>query len=102
MQDPPFFANFSLKPGVIGEINGARALGIFGDSVTTDHISPAGSIKRSSPAGQYLLAQGVACEDFNSYGSRRGNDRGVTRGTLPNAPGTNLKCPAAQGGAPQH
>ena len=98
IQEPPFFANFSLKPGVIGEINGARALGIFGDSVTTDHISPAGSIKRSSPAGQYLLAQGVACEDFNSYGSRRGNDRVMTRGTFANVRIRNLMLPGVEGG----
>jgi len=91
-----------LKPGVIGEINGARALGIFGDSVTTDHISPAGSIKRSSPAGQYLLAQGVACEDFNSYGSRRGNDRVMTRGTFANVRIKNLMLPGVEGGVTKH
>jgi aconitate hydratase len=102
IQEPPFFANFSLKPGVIGEITGARALGIFGDSVTTDHISPAGSIKRSSPAGQYLLAQGVACEDFNSYGSRRGNDRVMTRGTFANVRIKNLMLPGVEGGVTKH
>ncbi len=102
IQEPPFFTNFSLKPGVIGEINGARALGIFGDSVTTDHISPAGSIKRSSPAGQYLLAQGVAREDFNSYGSRRGNDRVMTRGTFANVRIKNLMLPGVEGGVTKH
>jgi len=67
-----FFTNFSLTPGSIKSITGARALGIFGDSVTTDHISPAGAIKKSSPAGKFLLDNGVTFEDFNSYGSRRG------------------------------
>src|SRR5439155_5079503 len=77
IQQPPFFdENTSTKPA---DIRGARALAIFGDSVTTDHISPAGSIKANSPAGKYLIAQGVKPEDFNSYGSRRGNDRVMTR-----------------------
>jgi aconitate hydratase len=98
IQEPPFFANFGLHPGVIREIKGARALGIFGDSVTTDHISPAGSIKKSSPAGKYLLGHGVACEDFNSYGSRRGNDRVMTRGTFANVRIKNLMAPGTEGG----
>jgi aconitate hydratase len=98
IQEPPFFLNFSMQPGAITEIRGARALGIFGDSVTTDHISPAGSIKKSSPAGQYLLAQGVAVEDFNSYGSRRGNDRVMTRGTFANVRIKNLLVPGSEGG----
>src|SRR5215469_11603012 len=71
IQEPPFFTSFSLQPGEIREIIAARPLGIFGDSVTTDHISPAGSIKKTSPAGKYLLENGVNFEDFNSYGSRR-------------------------------
>ncbi|MGN6554306.1 MAG: aconitate hydratase, partial [Verrucomicrobiota bacterium] len=71
IQEPPFFTSFGLTAGAIHEIKGARALGIFGDSVTTDHISPAGSIKKSAPAGKYLLDHGVTFEDFNSYGSRR-------------------------------
>ena len=75
------------------EIAGARALGIFGDSVTTDHISPAGSIKKSSPAGKYLIGQGVEATDFNSYGSRRGNDRVMTRGTFANVRIKNLMIP---------
>src|SRR5439155_12468287 len=75
IQEPPFFKNFSLQPGEIREIKGARPLGIFGDSLTTDHISPAGSIKKTSPAGKYLTDHGVTVPDFNSYGSRRGNDR---------------------------
>src|SRR5439155_20670888 len=98
IQEPPFFANFGLKPGEIQEIKGARALGIFGDSVTTDHISPAGSIKKTSPAGKFLLENGVAFEDFNSYGSRRGNDRVMTRGTFANVRIKNLMAPGTEGG----
>jgi aconitate hydratase len=98
IQEPPFLVDFSLEPGVIGEIRGARALGIFGDSVTTDHISPAGSIRKSSPAGQYLLQRGVGAEDFNSYGARRGNDRIMTRGTFGNVRIKNLMVPGTEGG----
>src|SRR6185369_11969899 len=98
IQEPPFFGEFSLKPGEIREIKGARPLGIFGDSVTTDHISPAGSIKKNSPAGKYLLENGVAFEDFNSYGSRRGNDRVMTRGTFANVRIKNLMAPGTEGG----
>jgi len=98
IQEPPFFANFSLQPGGIREIKAARPLGIFGDSVTTDHISPAGSIKKTSPAGKYLLENGVAFEDFNSYGSRRGNDRVMTRGTFANVRIKNLMVPGIEGG----
>jgi aconitate hydratase len=98
IQEPPFFTRLGPQPGVIGEIRGARALGIFGDSITTDHISPAGSIKRSSPAGKYLLEHGVAFEDFNSYGSRRGNDRVMTRGTFANVRLKNLMAPGTEGG----
>ena len=98
IQQPPFFLNFSPRPGQISEIKGARALGIFGDSVTTDHISPAGSIKKSSPAGKYLMEHGVAFEEFNSYGSRRGNDRVMTRGTFANVRIKNLMVPGTEGG----
>ena len=98
IQEPPFFQGFALQPGTIAEIRGARALGIFGDSVTTDHISPAGSIKKNSPAGKYLLDNGVAFEDFNSYGSRRGNDRVMTRGTFANVRIKNLMVPGVEGG----
>jgi aconitate hydratase len=97
IQEPPFFTNFSLSPGAIKEIKGARPLGIFGDSVTTDHISPAGSIKKSSPAGQYLVEHSVTFEDFNSYGSRRGNDRVMTRGTFANVRIKNLMAPGTEG-----
>jgi aconitate hydratase len=98
IQEPPFFTNFALRPGGLSEIKGARALGIFGDSVTTDHISPAGSIKKSSPAGKYLTEKGVALEDFNSYGSRRGNDQVMTRGTFANVRIKNLMVPGTEGG----
>jgi aconitate hydratase len=98
IQEPPFFQKFGLQPGEIHEIKGARALGIFGDSVTTDHISPAGSIKPTSPAGKYLVEQGVAVGDFNSYGSRRGNDRVMTRGTFANVRIKNLMVPGTEGG----
>ena len=98
IQEPPFFDRFSLQPGVIAEIKGARPLGIFGDSVTTDHISPAGSIKKTSPAGQYLIERGVNFVDFNSYGSRRGNDRVMTRGTFANVRIKNLMTPGVEGG----
>ena len=98
IQEPPFFQNFSMQAGEIHEIKGARALAIFGDSVTTDHISPAGSIKKSSPAGKYLMEHGVQPGDFNSYGSRRGNDRVMTRGTFANVRIKNLMVPGVEGG----
>ncbi|HEY4301332.1 MAG TPA: aconitate hydratase [Candidatus Didemnitutus sp.] len=98
IQEPPFFAGFGMKPGAMAEVRGARALGIFGDSVTTDHISPAGAIKKTSPAGRYLLENGVAFEDFNSYGSRRGNDRVMTRGTFANVRIKNLMLGGEEGG----
>jgi aconitate hydratase len=98
IQEPPFFTSFSMKPGTITEIKGARPLGIFGDSVTTDHISPAGAIKKTSPAGKYLLDNGVAFEDFNCYGSRRGNDRVMTRGTFANVRIKNLMLGGKEGG----
>jgi aconitate hydratase len=87
-----------MQPGTIEEITGARALGIFGDSVTTDHISPAGAIKKSSPAGKFLIENGVTYEDFNSYGSRRGNDRIMTRGTFANVRIKNLMLNGEEGG----
>jgi aconitate hydratase len=98
IQEPPFFENFSMTPSSIKPITGARALGIFGDSVTTDHISPAGSFKKTTPAGKYLVENGVAVEDFNSYGSRRGNDRVMTRGTFANVRIKNLMVPGVEGG----
>jgi len=98
IQEPPFFSGFSMEAGPLVEIRGARALGIFGDSVTTDHISPAGAIKKTSPAGQFLLANGVGFADFNSYGSRRGNDRVMTRGTFANVRIKNLMLGGEEGG----
>ena len=102
IQEPPFFTHFSLQPGAIKEISGARPLAIFGDSVTTDHISPAGSIKKTSPAGKYLVEHGVSFEDFNSYGSRRGNDRIMTRGTFANVRIKNLMVPGVEGGVTKY
>jgi aconitate hydratase len=102
IQEPPFFTNFSMEAGTFSDICNARPLAIFGDSVTTDHISPAGAIKPSSPAGQYLQQKGVGIEDFNSYGSRRGNDRVMTRGTFANVRIKNLMVPGVEGGVTLH
>ncbi len=101
IQEPPFFAE-GAKPEKTRDLIGARPLAIFGDSVTTDHISPAGSIKADSPAGRYLLDNGVKAEDFNSYGSRRGNDRVMTRGTFANVRIKNLMVPGVEGGVTLH
>lgn len=98
IQEPPFFEEFSMAAGAISDILDARPLGIFGDSVTTDHISPAGAIKATSPAGRYLQEKGIAPVDFNSYGSRRGNDRIMTRGTFANVRIKNLMVPGVEGG----
>jgi aconitate hydratase len=98
IQEPPFFENFSLEPGNITPIEGARVLGLFGDSVTTDHISPAGAIKADSPAGKFLQENGVEKNDFNSFGSRRGNDRVMTRGTFGNVRIKNQMVPGTEGG----
>ena len=98
VQSPPFF---DRKEGASEDIVGARPLGIFGDSVTTDHISPAGAIKETSPAGQYLIENGVGKASFNSYGARRGNDRVMTRGTFANVRIKNLMCPGIEGGYTQ-
>ena len=102
IHEPPFFAGFSMEPGTITDIVDARPLGIFGDSVTTDHISPAGAIKQSSPAGQYLISRGVQPMDFNSYGSRRGNDLVMTRGTFANVRIKNLMVPGVEGAVTKH
>ena len=90
---PPFFDGFRMTPAKVGDVRGARALGIFGDSVTTDHISPAGSIKSTSPAGYYLQEHDVPVADFNSYGSRRGNHEVMLRGTFANVRIKNLMLP---------
>ena len=98
IQEPPFFENFSPGVGEVEDIKGARPLAILGDSVTTDHISPAGVIGQASPAGSYLLEHGVDAKDFNSYGSRRGNDQVMTRGTFANVRIKNLMVPGVEGG----
>ena len=102
IQEPPFFTDFGLEPGRFEDVRGARPLAIFGDSVTTDHISPAGAIKKTSPAGLYLQENGVKVEDFNSYGARRGNDRVMTRGTFANVRIKNLMVPGVEGGVTVH
>jgi aconitate hydratase len=99
IQSPPFFDGGAT---VVGDLLNARPLGIFGDSVTTDHISPAGSIKATSPAGKYLIENGVDKSEFNSYGARRGNDRVMTRGTFANVRIKNLMCPGIEGGYTQY
>jgi aconitate hydratase len=97
--EPPFFEDFGMSPTASGSIRGARALGLFGDSITTDHISPAGSIKADSPAGKYLIDNGVLKADFNSYGARRGNHDVMMRGTFANVRIKNLMLPAKADGA---
>jgi aconitate hydratase len=96
--EPPFFVDFEMLPGKVTGIAGAKVLGIFGDSVTTDHISPAGSIKPTSPAGVYLQEHNVSIADFNSYGSRRGNHEVMMRGTFANVRIKNLMLPGTEGG----
>ena len=91
-----------MEAGRIEDIRDARPLGIFGDSVTTDHISPAGAIKPTSPAGHYLKSRGIEPSDFNSYGSRRGNDLVMTRGTFANVRIKNLMVPGVEGGVTIH
>ena len=102
IQEPPFFTEMKVEPDPIGPIRTARCLVMVGDSVTTDHISPAGAIAAESPAGRYLQAHGVAPADFNSYGSRRGNDRVMIRGTFANIRLRNLLAPGTEGGVTIH
>ncbi|MGD9561021.1 MAG: aconitate hydratase [Pyrinomonadaceae bacterium] len=102
IQEPPYFTDFSMETGTFSDFTGARALAIFGDSVTTDHISPAGAIKASSPAGLYLQELGVEPRDFNSYGSRRGNDRIMLRGTFANVRIKNLMAAPVEGGVTRY
>ncbi len=99
---PPFFEGISQAPGEISDIENARILGLFGDSITTDHISPAGAIKRDSPAGRYLMEHGVAPKDFNSFGARRGNHEVMMRGTFGNIRIRNLMLPGSEGGVTVH
>jgi aconitate hydratase len=102
IREPPYFERLAEGERTITEVRGARALAIFGDSVTTDHISPAGSIKPSSPAGQYLQVLKVGITDFNSYGSRRGNHEVMVRGTFANVRIKNLMVPGVEGGVTVH
>ena len=102
VQEPPFFIDLKPTPSPIHAITGARVLAMVGDSVTTDHISPAGSIKKDSPAGKYLMEHDVGPSDFNSYGSRRGTDRVMTRGTFANIRLRNLLAPGTEGGVTRY
>ncbi len=102
VRHPPFFEDMPTEPEVLTDIEGARVLAILGDSVTTDHISPAGSIKRDSPAGEYLIEHGVKPKDFNSYGSRRGNHEVMMRGTFANIRLRNQLAPGTEGGVTKY
>jgi aconitate hydratase len=102
IQEPPFFVELTREPAPIGDVLGARVLALLGDSITTDHISPAGAIAPNGPAGKYLVEHGVAPRDFNSYGSRRGNDRVMTRGTFANIRLKNRLAPGTEGGVTVH
>jgi aconitate hydratase len=102
IKNPPYFDGMSMEVGTIDDIHGARLLGLFGDSITTDHISPAGNIKKDSPAGQFLISKGVQPADFNSYGSRRGNDDVMLRGTFANIRIRNLMLDGQEGGNTRH
>lgn len=102
IQEPPYFESLTDQPPVLTGIKNARVLAVLGDSITTDHISPAGAIAKNSPAGQYLLANGVTVEQFNSYGSRRGNDRVMTRGTFANIRLKNALAGGVEGGVTVH
>jgi aconitate hydratase len=102
IQEPPFFIDLTRQPASIQEIHKARVLAFLGDSITTDHISPAGSIQADSPAGRFLIENGVPAREFNSYGSRRGNDRVMTRGTFANIRLKNRLVPGVEGGVTLH
>jgi aconitate hydratase len=102
VQEPPFLIDLAVEPSPVKPLHGARVLAALGDSVTTDHISPAGSIAASSPAGKYLREHGVEPHDFNSYGARRGNDRVMTRGTFANIRIRNHLAPGTEGGVTRH
>jgi aconitate hydratase len=102
IQDPPFFSSLTLEAKPLTDIDGAHVLAVLGDSVTTDHISPAGDIALASPAGRFLVSRGVDKKDFNSYGSRRGNDRVMVRGTFANIRLKNAMVPGVEGGVTVH
>jgi len=102
VKHPPYFENMGKQPAPVTDIKGARVLALLGDSITTDHISPAGSIKAQGPAGRYLIERGVQPRDFNSYGSRRGNDEVMVRGTFANVRLKNQLAPGTEGGVTRH
>jgi aconitate hydratase len=102
VKHPPYFEDMGREPAPVADVRGARVLAVLGDSITTDHISPAGSIKPQSPAGRYLTEHGVAVKDFNSYGSRRGNHEVMVRGTFANVRLKNLLAPGTEGGVTRH
>ncbi len=102
IKNPPYFDGMTMEVGTVEDIHGATCLGLFGDSITTDHISPAGAIKKDSPAGRYLLQRGVQALDFNSYGSRRGNDDVMVRGTFANIRIRNRLLDGVEGGYTKH
>ena len=102
VKNPPYFDGMTMTPAPVADIKGARVLAVLGDSVTTDHISPAGNISKSSPAAKYLLSQGVQAVDFNSYGARRGNHEVMMRGTFANIRLRNLLLPGTEGGVTLH
>ncbi len=102
VKNPPYFDGMTMQPGAVSDIKGARVLALLGDSVTTDHISPAGNISKSSPAARYLMGEGVQPSDFNSYGSRRGNHEVMMRGTFANIRLRNLLVPGTEGGVSVH
>jgi aconitate hydratase len=102
VKNPPYFDGMTMTPAPLSDIKGARTLAVLGDSVTTDHISPAGNISKSSPAAKYLVAQGVQAADFNSYGARRGNHEVMMRGTFANIRLRNLLLPGTEGGVTLH
>jgi aconitate hydratase len=102
IQHPPYFENMPTQPGALTDILGARPLAIFGDSITTDHISPAGDIKKEGPAGEYLISHQVRPVDFNSYGARRGNHQVMMRGTFANIRIKNEMVPGTEGGMTKH
>jgi aconitate hydratase len=102
IKHPPYFEGMSREPSAVDDIRGARVLALLGDSITTDHISPAGSIKKDSPAGKYLISLGIDPKDFNSYGARRGNHEVMVRGTFANTRLRNLLAPGTEGGVTRH
>jgi aconitate hydratase len=102
IRNPPFFENITMETTPVRDITGARVLALLGDSITTDHISPAGSIRKDSPAGKYLIAHGVQPSDFNSYGARRGNHEVMMRGTFANVRLRNQMAPGTEGGWTTH